>query len=463
MSSESPISPEKKVQNIESVVAATPEVAGFQAYEYFRSDIVGQKEDFLSGAVDSLAPNYARLDARAFLPVAAETEHALASMLGGEESMKSEALYQAVQYRLGEMFMAKLAADLTSGSLASEERAETLRWFRQTNEALYGVPDSYVFSALARKHLPLDKPANGQDSDDAAVLRDELRGLLGQIRPTDYEPYVANNETVARIHDLVAERFEPIVGHIDPDATYDVPGMVDALQIALQKMGGDELGWKVAIAPDSTALAVSAHQKMVEVGEKRKSIKGSTLKGKVIHEEGIHALRSINAQKAGWLSAAYGQDGYLNFEESLATALEDAYEGKFADHGVDYYLIAGLAYGLDNHAPRDFREVYEIMWRAEILKTSGGSELSEEAVQKAKSKSFNGCVRLFRGTTTKDKGVVYLKDLAYFDGQERVWSVLDGMHTQEDFDLLLTGKLDLTRDDHLEIAKEIDKHSKQAA
>jgi len=233
--------------------------------------------------------------------------------------------------------------------------------------------------------------------------------------------------------------------------------MVDIMDTALDTIGAKAVGWRADIVKNSSALAASAHQKLVEVGENREPLEGSELQGRVLHEVGIHALRSVNAEHAGWLSATYGQDDYLSFEEALATALEDAFHGEFIDHGVQYYLIAGLAYGFDNHAPRDFREVYDIMYRFNALKkvATEGVVLNDEVLADAKSKAFTNVLRMFRGTTTHDRGVIYLKDLAYFQGQELAWSVLDNVHTQEDFDLLLAGKLDLTRSDHLAIAQDI--------
>jgi len=60
------------------------------------------------------------------------------------------------------------------------------------------------------------------------------------------------------------------------------------------------------------------------------------------------------------LSAQCGLAGYLNFEEALGTTLEDALQSVFNNFGVNYQIIAGLAYGLDNHGPRDLREVFEV-------------------------------------------------------------------------------------------------------
>jgi len=62
-------------------------------------------------------------------------------------------------------------------------------------------------------------------------------------------------------------------------------------------------------------------------------------------------------------------------------------------------------------------------------------------------------LRLFRGTTGKQKGVLLLKDLAYFNGQESVWKTLEDIKSKEDFDLLFSGKLDNSKSDQQLIAK----------
>ena len=254
------------------------------------------------------------------------------------------------------------------------------------------------------------------------------------------------------MHILVKDKFDSLVDHIDEDDMYDTTGMVNALNEALIKIGGHELGWATVKRSNSSNLSVSAHQREVEVGVNRKEIVGKELKTKIIHEIGVHALRSINAEKAGWLSAAYGQDGYLNYEESLGTAFEDVYNNKYKDRGENYYLIAGLVYGQDNHEPRDFNETYEIVWRNHLL-GKNLPEINEKDIEAAKIKAFNDCVRLFRGTTGKQKGVILLKDLAYFQGQESVWESFKNVNNEEDLELLLAGKLDISKPDHKNIAK----------
>jgi hypothetical protein len=455
MSSETYLSPEQKLSHVEVIVQENPEVAGLQAYEYFRSTASDQKPAFISGELVNLDLTYPDLTVETITRVKDPMLDALKTLMPGETNRKSESLYTAVEYRYSELFMMDMARRMDDTTLDPEERAEAQQWFVRASESLYGKPDKSVFSGLAAHAIAEKTLGNDSDSVETSQIRDELSGLIGEIDESNFAPFVPSPELVTRIGNLVHERFDSLVEHIDPDQEYDVYGMVQALDTALEKLDGKKLGWRVAKVPNSSVLAVSAHQKLVEVGENRPTIKGSVLRGKTLHELGVHAGRSINAEKASWLSAEYGQEGYLDFEESFATALEDAYHGKSEEHGEDYQLVAGLGYGLDNHSPRDFRETFEVMWRTKALDKVKDGQISEKDLDKAKSSAFTSCLRLFRGTTGQQKGVIYLKDMAYSNGQESVWTVLKDVNTQQDLDLLFAGKLDNSKEEHQEIARDI--------
>lgn len=449
------LTPERKINGVEAVVRAFPEVAGLQAYEYFRSEVGEQKETFISGDQEALVLTYPDLTLGSIMKIKDPMLSALKTLMPGEVSDKSEALYQTIEYRYSELFMMDMSRIMISSEYSDDERKEAEEWFKMTNEGLYGKPQLDVFSALAKKEISAKTTPYGADQENVRFLKEELAGLCGPIEETDYQPFSPSEELVTKVGDLVHERFDHLVEHIDPEKVYEVGDIVDAVHTALDNIGGVELGWEVVVVPNSSAIAVSAHQKRIEVGENRLAIKGAKLRGRILHEVCVHAGRSMNAERAGWLSAAYGQDGYLDFEESMATAMEDAYAGEFKSHGENYYLIAGLAYGLDNHSPRDFRETFEVMWRVNALGRVKEGRIDDESIRKARSAAFTSCLRLFRGTTGRQKGVVYLKDLAYFKGQEAAWSVLENIETQAEFDAVFAGKLDNTREDHQHIAEQI--------
>lgn len=445
------------LQEVEAAISSNPEIIGLQSYEYFRSNAADLKEQFIDGELSDLTLFYPDLTSSAYMSSAEDSLEVLKRLMGREAAgdPKTTAFFAATEYRYAELSLLHLAAQLNNPDLPEESKAEVVNWFQETNEALYGRPEYSMFHALANETINPLLEAQYPEESVEATLQTDLKGLLGEIHTSEKKPFRPEVETVERIRSLVLDRFSVLIDHIDDDKTYSIEDMVGAIDVALEKIGGKELGWRADIAKNSSALAISAHQRLAEVGERRKPLVGSELKAKVLHEVGVHALRSVNAEKANWLSAAYGQDGYLAFEEALATAMEDAYKGEFVDHGVNYYLIAGLAYGDDDHEPRNFREVYEIMWRTNALSAKGHESIADDEVKAAKARAFNNCLRMFRGTRTTDKGVIYSKDLAYFVGQELAWEELDKVHTQSDLDLLLAGKLDITRDDHRNIAEAI--------
>lgn len=453
--SERYLNPEQKINTVEVIVHEHPEVVGLQVYEYFRNSANEQKQDFISGKILDLDLSYPDLTLEKIKEIKTPMLQSLVTLMSGEKNLKNEALYNAIEYRYGELFLMDMSRVMNSDSVTNEEHEEAQQLFVQANEALYGKPIIEIFNALASKTIVERTFIDLSDSDEVRGLKHELHSLIGHVDKTDFESFRPSDQLVARIGELVHERFDELVSHIAPEEEYGVTEMTEAIKISLEKMGGKELGWKVEIIPNSSALAVSAHQKIVEVGENRPKIKGDVLEGKILHELGVHTGRSIRAEKAGWLSAAYGQEGYLDFEEALATALEDSYHGKFDDHGKNYQLIAGLTYGYDNHSPRNFRETFEVMWRVNAIGKIKEGIITEKEMTNAKSNAYTSCMRLFRGTTGLQKGVVYLKDLAYFNGQESVWNVLKGVKTQEDFDLLFVGKLNNSKPDHQVIARNI--------
>jgi hypothetical protein len=85
----------------------------------------------------------------------------------------------------------------------------------------------------------------------------------------------------------------------------------------------------------------------------------------------------------------------------------------------------------------------------------GYDDITNKDIKRAKATSFRQTVRIFRGTDGKHPGVVYTKDLAYFNGQQKAWSILKDVRNPSDLDFILSGKLDLTNEFHRKIAEEI--------
>jgi hypothetical protein len=451
--------PEQKITRIEVIVADRPEVAGFQGYEYLTNGAAKQEAAFIAGDIESPEMQYPNLTRDKLRGLAYSMEEATASLLPGQKNEKTKSLFDAIEYRQAELFMTQMAADMNNTALGEEARAEARDWYRQANEAIYGLPERDTFAALMQREY-VDRHTENQPR--ATSLKSELQPLVGELEPTNKVLFEPTSEHKARLQALVKERFAELVSHIDIDKQYALAEIKAAIDVTLDKLGATDLGWKSEYKAGSQMIAVSAHQKLVEVGADRKPLMGEEFQMKLVHELGVHVLRSVNGEKAGWLSAAYGQDGYLDFEEALANILGESFTGKFRNQGTKYYIAAGLALGYDRPETdgqpngRDFRQTYEALWRHLALQQSD-QDITEKEIMTAKIDAFKTCIRIFRGTSGKEPGLIFTKDLSYFRGQEQVWSELKDVKTLQELDHYLMGKLDNSLIDHDAIATTIER------
>ena len=155
---------------------------------------------------------------------------------------------------------------------------------------------------------------------------------------------------------------------------------------------------------------------------------------KIFHEYVVHGGRAIEGSKtelpvlgSGLFTDAQPGEAsdYLTFEEGLATACELAVqssEHEWEFSMLDKYLAISLAY-----EGRDFRQVYETLWRARALmgmKEDG--DIDQAAILQAQKSAYAATLRVFRGTPTamprrtedgELRVLTFNKDLAYLKGK----------------------------------------------
>lgn len=231
--------------------------------------------------------------------------------------------------------------------------------------------------------------------------------------------------------------------------TVDAALIYQATQEFLYSLGIDD--WKVQITESSaTAIAVNSKNRIVNIPHTR-SMSINKLQTILAHEIGTHVMRYVNGKKSSLQLLASGLSQYLPAEEGLATMCAQSlskYKWKsFA--GQDKYFAIGLAIGIDGH-PRDFRAVFEIMT---IYYFSLSKAKDASAQQKARERAWNTCVRIFRGTHGQDKGICYLKDLVYYQGNRLMWELVS---TQpETFPQLFLGKFSPFESDQVRCLQEL--------
>ena len=142
-----------------------------------------------------------------------------------------------------------------------------------------------------------------------------------------------------------------------------------------------------------------------------------------VHEVYGHALR--------------GRQESMVESEGFAVVLEQLISCDYKPRRTYRYLAASLGWGVLGN-PMTFREVFEVLWRLMII----SSKYDEK---NAKEYAFGECYRVFRGGSPEVPGAVYLKDLVYFDANQKIWQALSTQKIDyDDFVNILEGRKVIT-------------------
>lgn len=160
------------------------------------------------------------------------------------------------------------------------------------------------------------------------------------------------------------------------------------------------------------------------------------------HEIGVHAKRAASGVQQPLQLLSIGLDGYLRGEEGLATYAQQQVEGADGFYGQDRYFAIALALGLDGE-PRDFRAVFSLMLAYYQLTQQEGVASSEKTIQR----TWDVCQRIFRGTSGSSAGVVYTRDISYFEGNIGIWNYI--VQYPDRYPDLFVGKFDPLNDRHV--------------
>lgn len=170
----------------------------------------------------------------------------------------------------------------------------------------------------------------------------------------------------------------------------------------LLKVSGLDDEWQTELNSGKAAETHTA-AKIVTIGNQRAPFKNYREAVAVgFHECIVHAGRSEGVV----------HPGVGDFEEGIATRLQQIITGEKRTPGVQYYLAIGLQAGADRGGvPRSYRETFEIMWRREALQMEvSGSGVD---VQKARAQAQRHVQRTRRG------GEVDTHDASYFTGAQK--------------------------------------------
>ena len=330
---------------------------------------------------------------------------------------------------------------------SEEEKKAAAEKYRHLNIESYGEPDEDIYRSLLGEKLNCvrNKKLTGKADD----LRKELFGMVDFDPDVDIpERFRPSDETVEWMHSVAESLYGGMLSHIpNEQGEFDPYELQKIFTDIIEKEFNNDLkgyagvaeGWTVSVEK-ATSVNVKSSEKRIVIPDNGMMRSRKKVENLVVHEIGVHMLRSITGGETNMLPLRSGLSDYYDTEEGLGVAMEQALSGKFAERGVDHYITAGLAH-FDN---KDFREAFEIKWRLSLLGSiDDGGEVSDEQMAKAKKAAFTQTLRSFRGTND----LPLFKDLSYYNGSVEVWKYLESIKGDDLLlSLLLAGKVNTSAD-----------------
>ncbi|MBQ2639096.1 DUF1704 domain-containing protein [Candidatus Saccharibacteria bacterium] len=301
-----------------------------------------------------------------------------------------------------------------------EERLKAAEWHKEANEALYGKVDEGTFYALLSEKLEKVKA----DTPEKKMELEALKLEIGPIPENGIERFKPKEETVQRFSEIVNDFFGGFLKHIPEKEELTSEEMVSTINEILTEEIGEDAGY-VARVDEKASNASANHEERVIKFPEGKTYPIDKAKALICHELGTHVLRAIPYLENDIEAFSKGLPGNETFDEGVAKCVEQAIKGKYEDSGIDHYINIGLA----TFKGKNFREIYNIQTS---LKSLSGMK---------NTTTLNAVQRCFRGTGE----LVNNKDLAYYNGANRVWKYIEeNIDNPELMDnLFLSGKANI--------------------
>lgn len=284
----------------------------------------------------------------------------------------------------------KQSLQLVMASINLQEEKPTKKAkdeFRSLNKSLYGAPNPAYTQAILKRI-------------ESRITPETEHLWKHVVKHVNYDKQQSLKIVPRHMTFTMYRNYFRQYDNFPLDKKNDLPA---GLERALKQTGLADKGWVVRLLDDSIHARVDHLRKRVVVGEHYHPRTKKATQRIVVHEVYGHALRGLQESMAE--------------SEGVAILFEQLIGKRFKFRRAYRYLAAALGWG-EAGEPRTFREVYEIIWRLMVI----ASRYTEES---AKSHAFDECVRVFRGGRPDIAGMVFLKDIVYFDANVAVWQRLE--------------------------------------
>lgn len=367
------------------------------------------------------------------------------------------ALQFAAAQKLAEYELIETAAALQNAQ-APERQIALSQQFTTASIDLFGRPDATAATFLLEQLLTELCVLQTNYDVDAQLLDFLLQTYDDILRHSDapHEYTVQFNDDQANAAATAFDAFlrekypySLSVFDGDPNQLIDAAGIVERFEQALAQLQThrDEFWqqWRVMITDDS-CLSVNPVTKRLIVGAHRARVELGELRGLFGHEVLVHALRAGNGR---YLSHEFerGLPGYIDAEEGFACFVEHALSGAVPRKMYDRYLDVALALGTIDGRPRTRQDLFRLVNARNLIRTQAAGKA--ERTSAIERESWTHVNRIFRGTLGNDVVGVFTKDIAYYEGYQKMTAFIieeltAGAVPEELWSLLTLGKFDPT-------------------
>lgn len=415
------------------------------------------QDAFLKGEITGCLPGvYSQLDSIDFDQKDSDYQQM-------SEAVRANPLIPPKQHHIYEAYIARNRKVNRLMSMASAYRQATApaqkeiiaRTYQALNVELYGEPklefaQSMVHEVLAETDAIEDGQLQSIRQEFIARLPDEFKRS-----PTE-DISLKPDASTQRTAQLIAESiYAPLLKHADEligqaasekgQAIGDLRLGPTALAAIFQTVIDREFlesGWRVMVKP-ANAVKVDPSTKIITVPEKRAPVSADKARGLVVHELGVHMLRSIIGEGSDLIPMQLGFAESSDAEEGLAKVMETVISGEETRPGYQYYLTLSLL-----NRGYNFAEAFEVMWRYKVLDAylEKAADITPAFVNSQKKAAFKFMFRTVRGTND----LPFHKDLVYFDGPRKIWDYIARHESDPDLvNILYIGKIDPTNSQHV--------------
>ncbi len=390
------------------------ECGSFQAYEYLDGDKQyreAQRKDFLEGKIENPVLDYPKLN----LTDLKQQEQKL-------RDLRREVKNNETNPTVNQLYRWKINEKIAEVEMLQATATGKIRNFKRYNEFVYGKPSPEIFFyTIQSLKSKAEKYLESNNLETQKVAR-ELIDLLPEVEAGKQSFSLPREDSVRLAQENTFQEVGKLLNIEEAEESYQAEEIKEVFEQALKKLKNE--GWEVVIDKSSkTGISVDQEKMQVKIPQSREVL-FKKLQTLVAHEIGTHVARRSNGERSKLMLLGLGLDRYEKGEEGLATMREQVIEGKVKDFsGPEAHLAISLALGLDGK-PRDFREVYTIMFKSFLFKNLTAGKNLEEAREKAEKDAWNRCVRTFRGTDCKTPGVCFTKDIVYREGNIGIWDVI---------------------------------------